>query len=1051
MKSGMMLLGVAVIFASLSSVADHRVDDEGFIRDWIVSGPWPNRQIKGQNMGLSTDHLNGERRCLPYPGKPEAATFVADWNILVAGIGSHNEWGFRTNTVFDATWCERHSDTQILRFNGTYKPIDDFFVVYAACYIVTKTQMDAVLLVGSDDDHCIWLDKREVGRTESSQDVIPASFRYPIRLGCGVNRLLFKLQDRTAGCGFCVQLLDKNEKPLKDVSIELDSRGRETTLEWCEKHENSPRRLRERLAAAAVEKQEGERLLAEERSRYAEISNRTAAVKLELKRVYAQLERDYALEHAANAAKGARSVDEPLPSVEVPRSSLCINGFWDSLSDGQTNWGKTYLPCRLPKQGMWAWFYPVQWGNCKPLPAFEDAHDPVHGAKSARFRTTFQWNGQGDVILRADAIQLVIADFLVNGVKIGSWNGDRGVARIPLANLAKGQNELEIRTRRPVVERWNNAGIRGDLFLETVGKIRAEDVWVKTSWRKSELWAETTMTNGTAHAITVEVRGYAVKDGRVRHRLPVKFVRIAANGSATVVSANGWADPETWGIGGIYGEPNLYTLVTDLVVDGSVVDRHVTEFGFREFWINTTDFFLNGKRIMLTGDVGHMSVNERRNREVMWPLYRKDGISVVRVHDSDQWSVTAVRDADHMGMAMYAQMYPYIAQPDERVAGTMYNENATVNYTNFPPFEAWQKTEGHRRNLAAYTRWWKDLRNHPSVLIWSTDNEIVTQAWHTEGRRAFNYRNDRIGTLYEKHMKALDPGLVMTRDGDVGTWSHREAWHEDPPCDTANYHYPDGSPRELAEGWQATYDYRPAIWGEAIYCAYFDGAAGKWMGARPDLVASRAKFVSRCAKLFTDLEVPCPVYMGLGLDGFFRVDESGTGNPWGIKASDIQAWQKAKGKKPDMPGRKPGEYPWLRIPWPAYSGEGERPVAAKLGCDTFGSSAFNVYDAGRPSHVRNAVNDAYRNALRPQPPVNAGRFAEVIVMTKPFAEVWTLSSGGTRIGVRADAQGRAWFCALEPGRRSFTANGLSVTADLSARGAKVANPGFADLQVVEIR
>ena len=76
---------------------------------------------------------------------------------------------------------------------------------------------------------------------------------------------------------------------------------------------------------------------------------------------------------------------------------------------------------------------------------------------------------------------------------------------------------------------------------------------------------------------------------------------IPAGKTAEVETRSGWADPLIWGIGGKYGNPDMYDLVTDVYLDGKLADRHIQPFGFREFWIHRTDFFLNGKRIILQG------------------------------------------------------------------------------------------------------------------------------------------------------------------------------------------------------------------------------------------------------------------------------------------------------------------------------------------------------------------------------------------------------------------------------------------------------------------
>ncbi len=1031
MKFGALLVLVALAAAGARAATP---DERGFIRDWLVSGPWPSYQVKDRGQGLETDFLNLEDEAQPYPGKRETATFVAEWGILVAGVGSTNEWGFRTNTVFDATWRPLHADSGIVRLDGRFLPIDDYFVAYAVCYVDAPEARAARLAVGSDDDHKVWLDLDRVGKATSSQDIIPGSFVYDVTLPKGRSRLLFKVQDCTGGCGFCVQLTDREGKPMRDVAISLDARGGGTTLAAKLAERRSPERLKARLAAAKSAAEKARTALVAARTKETALSNACEKAAKGLREAYAAREAKYAAQHKAAAARGRASVSEPFEPC-ARRAALCLNGDWEASTDGGATWGRAHVPSRQTPGFFYSWTYPVTNAG-KPLPGFERDANPVNCAGKAIYRTSFDWNGTDDLVLRCEAILDARAAVSVNGVACGSWEGDRGVVRIPLAGLKKGANALEIAVDVPGASQAS--GLRGDVFLESLPKVRVDDVWVKTSWRRSALGAKIDLVNRTAADVTATVAAYAVRGGRVRFRLPEKSVAISAGGAATVKAQDGWADPLTWGIGGRFGEPNLYTLVTDVRVGGELVDRHEVEFGFREFWICHTDFFLNGRRIFLQGDVGHLTVKDKRRRDIAWPLYRADGINIVRVHDSgSQWSVAAVRDADRMGMAVYAQMYPKLSEP-----------GVPHSPTNFAPFEAWTATRTHRENLAAYTRWWKDLRNHPSVLIWSTDNEILTQAWDSEAKAPFNVRNDRVGALYSDYMNKLDKSLVVTRNGDLGTQNHQARWFQDPPCPTANYHYPNFNNEACAVNWQTTYEYRPIIFGEALYCSYLlPSDKGGWVGGRPDLVKEKAATVAKCVGLYTSLEIPCAIYMGLGLDGFTVFDDTGRGNPWGLKARDIDAYRK-DGTLP--PGRRIDQYPWLRIDWPAGSGEGEREPADRAPCRSWGTQAMNFYEAGVPSHVRNAVNDAYRKALRPQPAIDAGRFAEAIVTVAPWADVWTTTPAGNRTGVRADAEGRAWFRSLAPGRRVFSCGGREAAVDLAPRGAAVAEPGFEGIPRVEL-
>lgn len=336
------------------------------------------------------------------------------------------------------------------------------------------------------------------------------------------------------------------------------------------------------------------------------------------------------------------------------------------------------------------------------------------------------------------------------------------------------------------------------------------------------------------------------------------------------------------------------------------------------------------------------------------------------------------------------------------------------------PPEEWVKGPEHAWNLANYERWFRMFRNHPSVVIWSTDNEILTQAWDTADKAPLNVRNDKVGALYEKYMKTLDRSLVMTRDGDVGTWNRKQRWFEDPPCDTANYHYPDFNVAEWVRDWQRVYEWRPAVFGETLYYSY--GAWDNWIGPTPAQVAKKAARVREIGALYRRLGVPGQIYMGPSSDGYVERKEDGSGSPWGKLDKRVK---------------------WLRIPWPSVSGRGPRTLATRVGNPMSGNDAMNWFDETLPSHVRNAVSDAYRDTLVPQPPLETGCDAEMIVETVPNGEVWCVATTtGERYGVRADADGRAWFDLGSPGRYGFEAAGKSVERTLGDRTGYAREPGF---------
>jgi hypothetical protein len=102
------------------------------------------------------------------------------------------------------------------------------------------------------------------------------------------------------------------------------------------------------------------------------------------------------------------------------------------------------------------------------------------------------------------------------------------------------------------------------------------------------------------------------------------------------------------------------------------------------------------------------------------------------------------------------------------------------------------------------------------------------------------------------------------------------------------------------------------------------------------------------------------------------------------------------------------------------------------------------------SHVRNAVNDAYRDSLIPQPPLAGPRIFELIVEAKPNTDVYTTLADGRQIGVRADAKGRAWFKINGKGTYEFECGDKKKKVELSGNQKFTSRPGFKDIPVISL-
>ncbi len=784
-------------------------------------------------------------------------------------------------------------------------------------------------------------------------------------------------------------------------------------------------------------------------------------------KLYSELEKAYAeLRQRSRGGIEANSIDVPLePAPEAIRQSILLNGDrWlmaigtsaDDQNQGYTpptddSWKNSILPRVHFDPYFRINFYPLtnvdpknRYGKVESAKGWEDfTYDGIPNWKKFWARLDIDLGAEATERswdFSCEAVNGLLKVYM-NGEYCGRWEGNIGEARIPLQGVKPGINRLEIYFSDPVTEfklhkinKFSREfGLLGNILLESsTSDVKVEEVAIKTRIRNNTIETLSEIVNRSSKPVEVRLVQSCVLEGKVRFRLPEAKGKIATGKSLELKSSGVWNDPKLWGIGGKYGDPVLYDLVSDLYIDGKIIDRKVQPFGFREFWIAGSDFFLNGHHIILQGDSGIKNLETTKHCEVRFPLLRNDGINIIRNHDGAHYSRDFFRSCDQSGMLAYANMYPILLEKDHDQP------------ENFIPYEEFLATPRHEFNLRNYRRWFKMLQNHPSVVILSTDNEIFTQAWDTPAKEKINVRSDRLGALYAQYVKSLDPERVMTRDGDVGTWGFADKYHDTPACDTANYHYPDFNVNSFVRNWQTVFGFRPAVYGETLYYSY--GAWDKWIGAIPTQVAKKAKRVAEIGQLYRELEVPGQIYMGLVLDGYCWYDETGQGNVWGITSAQHEAKE-----VPDLPG-----YPWIKLPWPSLSGQGIKSVYASIDVRLGGQRSFNWFDPDRPSHVRNAVNEAFKATLLPMPELPSASNAECLVELGSVGAdgvvlAESVSNPTVQYGVMADSEGTAWLVLPVAGQYRISIGGSSKVVDIPSRGGYAAKPGFDEIMKIDWR
>ncbi|HEY4235648.1 MAG TPA: glycoside hydrolase family 2 TIM barrel-domain containing protein [Lacipirellulaceae bacterium] len=183
------------------------------------------------------------------------------------------------------------------------------------------------------------------------------------------------------------------------------------------------------------------------------------------------------------------------------------------------------------------------------------------------------------------------------------------------------------------------------------------------------------------------------KDGKLLAKDESAATNIPAGKDAQVVQEIELSNPPLWSI----DSPNLCTVVSEVVVDGKVVDRQDTRVGIRNIKITKDGFWLNGKKMFLRGS----------NRHQEYPY-----IGYALSDNAQYRDAKKIKDAgfDYIRLSHYPQSPAFLDACDE--LGLLV-ENSVTGWQYFskkPEF-----SENQYRQCAEFVR--RD-RNHPCVLLW---------------------------------------------------------------------------------------------------------------------------------------------------------------------------------------------------------------------------------------------------------------------------------------------------------------------------------------------
>jgi hypothetical protein len=223
--------------------------------------------------------------------------------------------------------------------------------------------------------------------------------------------------------------------------------------------------------------------------------------------------------------------------------------------------------------------------------------------------------------------------------------------------------------------------------------------------------------------------------------IPPAEIEVPPGGEATVALSAPWPDPIPWSP----EDPFLHRLTVSAGAETSSV-----RFGFREFWCDGPGFYLNGVRRRLLAAAAHPYAHtpDAARREIEY--FREEGAIAFRFH-AQPWARYWYDLCDEMGLLAVHE-------------SALWCGNYKWEDDSF-----WANARAHvRANVL------RD-RNHPSIVIWSVENEALLCGANRDARSPA-----RLADLAAA-VRGLDPTRPLMFEGD-----------EDPEgsADIVNLHYP---------------------------------------------------------------------------------------------------------------------------------------------------------------------------------------------------------------------------------------------------------------------
>jgi len=336
-----------------------------------------------------------------------------------------------------------------------------------------------------------------------------------------------------------------------------------------------------------------------------------------------------------------------------------------------------------------------------------------------------EWKG-GKIVLNFEGANYQTKVW-INGEKVGENEGGFNTFQFDITNIVKWGEENLIAVfvdNMPAIGRipnsisgwWNYGGIHRSVSLKILPKLFISDVFVHSEpldEKNASVDLEVELKNEEDRKYEFELIAEIELNKRKVTSIREKISLSSGEGKKILLKTN-LKNPQLWSL----ENPVLYDTNLFILEKEKSIDELKIPFGIRKIEIKGFEFLLNGKPVFLKGVNRHEEyygtgrVDTKNILDYDMKLIKEMGANLVRIHYPCEKRFYEL--ADKMGLLTFAEI-PYW----------------NMGLHDIKEFTNPQVMENAKKQLTNLVR---ELKNHPSVVIYSVGNECATDT--EEGKNA---------------------------------------------------------------------------------------------------------------------------------------------------------------------------------------------------------------------------------------------------------------------------------------------------------------------------